>query len=109
MILGLAPMDGFTDCAFRIITKEIFEKYNTNSDHSLFLRTEFMSADGYIANPIGVCKHLLSTKFEKNLTLQIHGGNEKNLIKTIVDVQKKYSDFFSTIELNLGCPANNVM
>jgi tRNA-dihydrouridine synthase len=51
MIIGLAPMDGFTDCAFRQIVKEIFEVYGEKNKFELMLRTEFMNADGYIINP----------------------------------------------------------
>jgi len=31
MILSLAPMDGFTDCAMRDITQQIFDKYQEKS------------------------------------------------------------------------------
>jgi len=50
-ILGLAPMDGFTDCAFRQIVKEIFDKYGEKDSYELLLWTEFMNADGYCINP----------------------------------------------------------
>lgn len=71
MILGLAPMDGFTDCAFRQITKEIFEKYGEKGKYELFLRTEFMNADGYIINPTGVIKHLLTDGNQSPVIAQI--------------------------------------
>jgi tRNA-dihydrouridine synthase len=45
MIWGLAPMDGITNCAYRIVVKQIFERYNKNSNDELRLRTEFMSAE----------------------------------------------------------------
>lgn len=70
MILGLAPMDGYTDCAFRQIVKEIFDKYGEKT-YELFLWTEFMNADGYVINPIGVAKHLLTDKDQKNVIMQI--------------------------------------
>jgi tRNA-dihydrouridine synthase len=47
----MAPMDGITDCAYRIICKEVFEKYK-NPEDELLLRTEFMSAEGYVHNPV---------------------------------------------------------
>ncbi len=112
MIIGLAPMDWYTDCAFRLITQEIFEKYWNHlkkSSDILFLRTEFMSADGYIARPQWVIQHLLTSKGQHNVIAQIHGGNEKNLIATIKDIQKKYADSFVGIEINMGCPAGNIM
>ena len=45
-------MDGFTDCAFRQITKEVFEQYGEKDTYELYLWTEFMNADGYIINPL---------------------------------------------------------
>lgn len=71
MIIGLAPMDGFTDCAFRQITKEIFEQYGEKDRYELHLRTEFMNADGYIINPLGVVKHLLTSKEQEPVIAQI--------------------------------------
>lgn len=71
MILGLAPMDGFTDCAFRQITKEIFDHYGDKEQYQLQLWTEFMNADGYIINPLGVIKHLLTSKEQAPVIAQI--------------------------------------
>ncbi len=71
ILLGLAPMDGFTDCAFRQIAKEIFQKYGEQDKYEFVLRTEFMNADGYLINPTGVIKHLLSTKEQAPVIAQI--------------------------------------
>lgn len=71
MIIGLAPMDGFTDCAFRQITKEIFEQYGEKNTYTLQLWTEFMNADGYIINPLGVVKHLLTDTQQTPVIAQI--------------------------------------
>ncbi len=109
MILGLAPMDWFTDCAMRQITQNIFDKYWNKSDYDLNLRTEFMTADGYDRNPWWVIKHLLTTKDQKNLIAQIFWWNIQTLIYTVMDIQNKYREYFKWIELNLWCPANNVM
>jgi len=120
MIIGLAPMDGYTDCAFRQIVKEIFLKYGEQDKYELFLRTEFMNADGYIINPLGVLKHLMTTSEHTPVIAQIFGGNEDMLVKCFEDIQQKYfnnwklkiknwKSIFSWIELNMGCPARNVM
>jgi tRNA-dihydrouridine synthase B len=109
MLLGLAPMDGYTDCAFRQIVKEVFDKYWEKNIYELWLRTEFMNADGYVINPIGVAKHLLTDKDQKNVTMQIFWSDEKMLTKCFKDIEKKYKKVFSYIELNMGCPARNVM
>ncbi len=109
MILWLAPMDWFTDCAMRDITQNIFNKYWNKSDYELKLRTEFMTADGYDRNPWWVIKHLLTTKDQKNLIAQIFWWKQETLVKTAIDIQNKYWKYFKWIELNIGCPANNVM
>ncbi len=109
MILGLAPMDWYTDCAFRQIVTEIFDKHGEKKKHQLYLWTEFMNADGYVINSIGVAKHLLTDKNQKHVTMQIFGSDEKMLVKCFKDIEKKYKKVFSAIELNMGCPARNVM
>lgn len=109
MILGLAPMDWITDCAYRWIVQNIFDKYGEKDQIEFGLWTEFMSANGYMANPAWVIKHLLTTPNQTKLIAQIHSGDEENLVKTIIDIQTKYSDYFTGLELNIGCPANTVM
>ena len=103
----LAPMDGITDAAFRLITAQIFDRYNDNTQNELYLFTEFMSADWYIHNPKAVVKHILDTENEKKLIFQIFGNKEKYLIDTAIDLQKKYNPF--GIELNIGCPSPKVV
>ncbi|HMT26897.1 MAG TPA: tRNA-dihydrouridine synthase family protein [Candidatus Absconditabacterales bacterium] len=100
-------MDGITNSAYRIIVKQIFDKYNKNPDHKLGLWTEFMNADGYCINPSRLIHHIIRTEFETPLIAQIYGGNEDMLIKAAQDIDKKY--FFSGIELNIGCPSPKVM
>lgn len=105
MFLSLAPMDGYTDCAYRIIVKQIFDKYNKN-DELLFF-TEFMSADWFVNNPKGVAKHLLNTKIDQPLILQIFSWNIKSLIKTVEIVQDNYN--FYWIDLNIWCPSPKIV
>jgi tRNA-dihydrouridine synthase len=64
-------MDGFTDCAFRQIVKEIFDVYGDKKTYELMLWTEFMNADGYIINPPGVIKHLLTDIDQSPVIAQI--------------------------------------
>lgn len=123
-------MDWFTDCAFRQIVKEIFDIYGEKK-YELILRTEFMNADGYIINPPGVIKHLLTDKDQSPVIAQIFWSDETMLLKCFADIQTKYrkiselrvksseknpkswtmnsESIFSGIELNMGCPARNVM
>lgn len=108
-IIGLAPMDGFTDCAFRQIVKEVFDEHGDKDKYELMLWTEFMTADGYIAKPDIVAKHLMTDTSQNNVIAQIHGGNIETLLTTLKDINKKYSKNFVGVELNTGCPANNIM
>lgn len=107
MQLCFAPMDWITNCATRLITKNIFEKYWKKED-SLALRTEFMNVDGFLINPHQVIKHALTTDWQKPI-LQIYWWKEETLIQATEKIQNKYSDLFSWIELNTGCPSNTVM
>lgn len=108
MIFGLAPMDGITDCIYRTITNEIFKKYTTNPDHELRTWTEFMNADGYMINPQRLIKHIILNDTETKLEAQIYGGNEDTLVKTAIDIEKKYPQY-AGIQLNIGCPSPKVM
>ena len=107
MYLCFAPMDWITNCATRLITKNIIEKYWRKED-SLGLRTEFMNVDGFLINPHQVIKHALTTDRQKPI-LQIYWWKEETLLKSMEKVQNKYSDLFSWIELNTWCPSNTVM
>ncbi len=109
MIVWLAPMDGITDLPCRVITKKIFQKHNKNSKTRLRLWTEFITSDWYIANPHKVIKHIIHTDFEQPLILQIFWWDEKKILKTALDIEKKYWKKIAWIELNTWCPANNVM
>ena len=107
MYLCFAPMDWITNCATRLITSQIFEKYWKKED-SLWLRTEFMNVDGFLINPHQVIKHALTTDWQKPI-LQIYWWKEETLIQATEKIQNEYSDLFSWIELNTGCPSNTVM
>ena len=107
MQLCFAPMDWITNCATRLITSQIFEKYWKKED-TLNLRTEFMNVDWFLINPHQVIKHALTTEWQKPI-LQIYWWKEETLIKATEKIQNEYSDLFSGIELNTGCPSNTVM
>jgi len=109
MILGLAPMDWVTDLPCRVITKKIFEKYNNNPDNELRLRSEFMTSDWFLACPENVAKNIINSSYEFPIILQIFGWNEKKLLDTALKIQNLYWNKIAWIELNTGCPANNIM
>jgi tRNA-dihydrouridine synthase len=99
-------MDGVTDCAYRIVCKEIFERHGNAADE-LMLWTEFMSADGYYHNPPGVIKHLMTSDYDAETIIQIFGGNADTLIHCAQDIESRYS--VAGIELNMGCPSPKIM
>jgi len=107
MQLCFAPMDWITNCATRLITSQVFEKYWKKED-SLGLRTEFMNVDGFLINPHQVIKHALTIEWEKPI-LQIYWWKEETLIQATRKIQNEYASLFSWIELNTGCPSNTVM
>ena len=109
MILAFAPMDWITDLPCRVITKKIFEKYNKNQDHQLWLWSEFMTSDWFLACPENVVKSIINTPYEAPIILQIFGWNETKLVDTALKIQDLYWDKIAWIELNTGCPANNIM
>lgn len=99
-------MDGITDLAYRIITKQLFQKHG-HPDDTLMLWTEFMSAEWYMHNPSWVVKHLLVSDYDSQTIAQIFGGNDEALVQTALDIEKKYK--FWGVELNMGCPSPKIM
>lgn len=107
MHLCFAPMDWITNCATRLITKQVFEKY-WSKDDDLTLWTEFMNVDWFLINPNQVIKHALTSEWQKPI-LQIYWWKEETLLKAAEKIQNEYSDLFSWLELNTWCPSNTVM
>lgn len=108
MKLCFAPMDWITNWATRYITEKIFDKYKEKED-TLQTRTEFMNADWFVINPWWVAKHLLTIKTKHKPIMQLFWWRKENLIKAATLLIKNFSDSFSWIELNTGCPSNTVM
>lgn len=106
MHVALAPMDGITDCAYRIVCKEIFASHH-HPDDTLMLWTEFMSANGFYHNPPGVMHHLLRSDYDHETIVQIFGGDEDMLLHAARVLDQHYT--FAGIELNMGCPSPKIM
>jgi tRNA-dihydrouridine synthase B len=97
-IIGLAPMDGYSDSAFRRICKA--------ANPSIVTYTEFTSADGLHHNAKKVLKKLAFHPSEQPVIAQIFGKNTETFIRAA----KVCEDLgFSGIDLNMGCPAKNVV
>ena len=97
-IIGLAPMDGYSDSAFRRVCKSV--------NPLIVTITEFTSADGLFHNAERVKKKLQFHTSETPVIAQIFGKN----IETFIAATKLCEDMgFSGIDLNMGCPAKNVV
>ncbi len=99
-------MDWITDCAYRLICKDIFQKY-WSPDDELMIRTEFMSADWYKHNPFWVNLHIMKTEKEHDCIAQIFWWNEETLLHCALDIEEKYN--YAWIELNMWCPSPKIM
>jgi len=106
MRVALAPMDGITDCAYRIICKEIFLRWWSRND-TLMLWTEFMSASWFYHNPPWVLHHALLSDFDTETIIQIFGGDAQHLVYTARILDSAYA--FAGIELNMWCPSPKIM
>ena len=97
-IIGLAPMDGYSDSAFRRICKEV----NPN----IVTVTEFTSADGLHFSADKLKRKLQFHPSEQPVIAQIFGKN----VETFVTATKVCEDMgFSGIDLNMGCPSKKVV
>lgn len=104
-------MDGITNNAYRSICKQIWDnpKNEYNTEYDFYRFTEFMSVEWYSRNPGKLARHLLTSQDSPNTIAQIYGANHENLLSTAIDIDNKYSDSFSWIELNIGCPSPKIM
>lgn len=97
-IIGLAPMDGYSDSAFRRVCKFV----NPN----IITVTEFTSADGIHFSPEKLRRRLAFHPDEQPVMAQIFGKNTE----TFVTATKFCEDMgFSGIDINMGCPSKRVV
>ena len=97
-IIGLAPMDGYSDSAFRRTCKEV--------NPSILTYTEFTSADGIHHGSDKLKKKLKFHDSEKPVLAQIFGKNEDTFI-TAAKVCEEMG--FTGIDINMGCPSKKVV
>jgi len=97
-VIGLSPMDGYSDSAFRQVCKLV----NPN----IVTYTEFTSADGIYHNAKKLMRKLAFKSNEQPVIAQIFGKNEA----TFESAAKLCEDLgFSGIDLNMGCPSKKVV
>jgi len=97
-MIGLAPMDGVTDAAFR----KIVDEYG----HPDLLFTEFVNVDGLNIGKIGIYSHLIYHPTKTPLFAQLFGSDPKYFYNAALLI---CSLGFSGIDINMGCPDKNVV
>jgi tRNA-dihydrouridine synthase B len=97
-IVGLAPMDGYTDSAYRRICKEV------NPD--IITYTEFTAAMGLKYGAKKLKEKLYFEQTEKPIIAQIFGKDTESFIKA---AQLCEEMGFDGIDLNMGCPSKKVV
>ncbi len=97
-IIGLAPMEGYSDSAFRRTCKRV------NPDIVTF--TEFTSADGLHFSPNKLRRKLFFHPDEQPVIAQIFGKNE-DTFRTAAKICEDMG--FAGIDINMGCPSKKVV
>jgi len=96
-ITALAPIDGFTDCAFREIVAKV------SKPDIMF--TEFVHSRAVIENPEVLIKTFRYTENQRPIIAQIFGTEPKYFYKTSIILCLLG---FNGIDINMGCPARKV-
>jgi tRNA-dihydrouridine synthase B len=97
-IIGLAPMDGVTDVAFRHTQAKI-----SRPD---LIYTEFVHTDGLFFNPARVLRPFIYTPIQRPIVAQLYGKNPDHFY-----IGAHLASFlgFDGLDLNMGCPAKTVV
>lgn len=96
-IIGLSPMNGVTDHAFRHIQK----KYG----NPMLLYTEFTSVDGICAGASALLKDFLYDESQRPIIAQIYGRSPSYFQQTAILLCQLG---FDGIDINMGCPSKSV-
>lgn len=121
-IIGLAPMDGVTDAAFRYMVC----KYSKGQGHSAgtepgsgsvdgdigkrpvypsVIITEFTNVEGLARGATSMLKAFIYNEIERPIVAQIYGVEPESYYKCAVML---CAMGFDGIDINMGCPANKV-
>lgn len=96
-VIALSPMDGVTDAPFRLITN----KYG-KPDLSI---TEFTSVEGICHGSLKSLKAFKYDESERPVLAQLFGSTPSSFYKCAFVIAELG---FDGIDINMGCPANNV-
>lgn len=96
-IIGLSPMNGVTDHAFRHIQKK--------HGNPMLLFTEFTSVDGICAGASALLKDFLFDESQRPIIAQIYGRAPENFYQTAILLCQLG---FDGIDINMGCPSKSI-
>ncbi|MDD4937430.1 MAG: tRNA-dihydrouridine synthase [Candidatus Shapirobacteria bacterium] len=96
-IIGLSPMDGITDEAFRLVQCQIAKPD--------LIFTEFVSAEGISRGGIKLYDILLFSLQERPIIGQLFGKDPDSFYKSTIILCELG---FDGIDINMGCPAKTV-
>lgn len=97
VLLGLSPMDGVTDCAYR----EIVKKYS-NPD---ILYTEFQNVHGLSLGVENLFEHFRYTENQRYIVAQIYGHESEYFYPATIIC---FLLGFDGVDINMGCPAKKI-
>jgi tRNA-dihydrouridine synthase len=96
-IIGMSPMDGYTDEAFRLVLSKIAKPD--------VLFTEFVSAEGLSRGGVKLYDNLLYSAEEHPIVGQLFGKDPASFYKSAIVLCHLG---FDGIDINMGCPAKTV-
>ncbi|MCW1949627.1 MAG: tRNA-dihydrouridine synthase family protein [Candidatus Shapirobacteria bacterium] len=96
-IIGLSPMDGITDEAFRLVQTKIAKPD--------LIFTEFVSAEGISRGGIKLYDTLLFSPEERPIIGQLFGKDPESFYKSAIILCELG---FDGVDINMGCPAKTV-
>lgn len=97
-IVGLSPMDGITDAAFRQLLTQI-----SKPD---LIYTEFVSAEGLSRGSLKLFDHLIFTPEQRPIVGQLFGKDPDSFYQSALILCFLG---FDGIDINMGCPAKTVV
>ncbi len=97
-VVGLAPMDGVTDVAFRTLL--------ARHDRPDVVFTEFTHAEGLIRAPQRLLRDFDYTDIERPAVAQIYGHRPEDFYRATHVVCELG---FDGVDINMGCPAKKVV
>src|SRR3989338_6331485 len=96
-IIGLSPMDGVTDAAYRFMVAK--------SSKPAVIMTEFTNVEGLSRGAISMLEAFIFSDVERPVVAQIYGVEVESFYKVALMVCELG---FDGIDINMGCPANKV-